>query len=119
MRLHDLADGLGLAIEAGVEAVDLDDQNGPGLDRKTEPERHLDGPDHQVVEHLEGSRHDPRGDDAAHGLGGLVDRVEDGQQGSARLGVAGQVDDRLGDDAERPLVVPRSALSSRSPGCLR
>ncbi len=88
----------------GVEPVDLDDQHGAGLDRKAEAERHLDRPDHQVVEHLERGRHDPRGDDPAHRLGGRVDRIEDGQQSPARLGVARQVHDRLGDDAKGPLV---------------
>ena len=36
-------------------------------------------------------------------------RVEDAQQGPARLGVAGQVDDDLGDDAEGPLVADDQA----------
>ena len=76
----------------------------PGLDGKAEAEGLLDRLDHQVVEHLERGRHDPGRDDAADGLGRRVDRVEDGQQGPARLGVARQVHDDLGDDAERPLV---------------
>ena len=33
-----------------------------------------------------------------------LDRVEDAEEGPARLRVAGQVDDHLGDDAEGPLV---------------
>ena len=43
-----------------------------------------------------------------------VDRVEDRQQRPARLGVARQVDDRLGDDAEGPLVAhdqPRQVVA--------
>ena len=40
----------------GVEAVDLDDQHGPGLGREAEAEGLLDGPDHQVVEHLQRGR---------------------------------------------------------------
>ena len=44
VRLHDLTDRPGLAIEAGVKPVDLDDQHGPRLDRKTEPEGHARPP---------------------------------------------------------------------------
>ena len=93
-------DGLGLAVEARVEPVDLDDQHGPGLDRETEAEGLLDGPDHQVVEHLERGRHDSRGDDPADGLGRLVDRVEHSQERAPGLGVARQVHHHLGDDPE-------------------
>ncbi len=107
--LDDLGDRLGLAVEAGVEPVDLDDQHGPGLGREAEAERLFDRPDHRVVEHLEGGRDDPRGDDPADGLRRRVDRVEDAQQGPAGLGVAGQVDDHLGDDPERPLVADDQA----------
>ena len=102
--VHDLRDRLRLAVEARVEPVDLDDQHGPGLDRKTKPERLLDGPDHQVVEHLQGRRHDSRGDDSADSLGRLVDGFKHGQKRSPGLGIARQVDDHLGDDAERALV---------------
>ena len=107
--LDDLGDRLGLAVEPGVEAVDLDDQHGAGLGGEAEAERLLDGPDHQVVEHLQRRRDDPGGDDPADGLGGRVDRVEDAQEGPAGLGVAGQVDDRPGDDAEGPLVADDQA----------
>ena len=81
----------------------------PGLGREAEAEGLLDGLDHQVVEHLERGRDDPRGDDPADGLGRRVDAVEDAEQGPARLGVAGQVDGDLGDDAERPLVADDQA----------
>ena len=98
--VHDLRDRLGLAVEARVEPVDLDDQHRPGLDGKTEAEGLLDGPDHQVVEHLERGRHDPGGDDSADGLGGLIDRLKNGQKRAPGLGVARQIHDHLGDDAE-------------------
>ena len=94
MRLDDLGDRLGLAVEPGVEAVDLDDQDGAGVGREAEVEGLLDRLDHQVVEHLERRGHDPGGDDAADGLGRLVDGVEDAEQRPARLGVAGQADGR-------------------------
>ena len=87
--LDDLGDRLGLAVQPGVEAVDLDDQDGAGLGREAEVERLLDGLDHQVVEHLQRRRDDPRGDDAADGLGRRVDAVEDAQQRPPRLRVAG------------------------------
>ena len=51
---------------------------------KAEAEGLLDGPDHQVVEHLERGRHDPGGDDPADGLRRRVDRVEDGQEACGR-----------------------------------
>ncbi len=94
MCLDDLGDRLRLAVEPGVEAVDLDDQDGAGLGREAEAERLLDGLDHQVVEHLQRGRDDPGGDDAADRLGRRVDAVEDAEQRPARLGVAGQADDR-------------------------
>ena len=54
--LDDLRDRLRLAVQAGFEAVDLDDQDGAGVGREAEAERLLDGPDHQVVEHLQRRR---------------------------------------------------------------
>ena len=73
VRLDDLGDRLGLAVQPGVEAVDLDDQDGPGVGREAEAEGLLDGLDHQVVEHLQRRRDDPGGDDPADGLGRRVD----------------------------------------------
>ena len=118
--LDDLGDRLGLAVEAGVEAVDLDDQHGAGLGREAEAERLLDGLDHQVVEHLERGRDDPRGDDPADGLGRRVDACRRRRAGSGPprgRGSGSTID--LGDDAEGPLVADDQARSGRSRGCPR
>ena len=96
-------------VEPGLEPVDLDDEHGPGVGREAEAERLLDGLDHQVVEHLQRGGDDPRGDDPADGLGRRVDRREDAEERPPRLGVAGEVDDDLADDAERPLVADDQA----------
>ena len=109
LRPDDRGDGLGLALQAGLQAVGLDDQDGAGLGRGSRSRRPLDGPDHRVVEHLQRGRDDPRGDDPADGLGRRLDGLEDAQEGPARLGVAGQADRDLGDDAEGPLVADDQA----------
>ena len=91
MVLDDLGDGLRLAVEAGVQAVDLDDQDGPGVEREAEVERLLDRLDHERVEHLERRGDDAGADDVADGLGRVVDGLEDAEQRAVRLRVAGQV----------------------------
>ena len=108
--LDDLGDRLRLAVEPGVEAVDLDDQDGAGVGREAEVERLLDGLDHQVVEHLERRRDDPGGDDPADGLGRGVDarrrrRARSGPASGSRVRFT--ID--LGHDAEGPLVADDQA----------
>ena len=105
VRLDDLGDRLRLAVQAGLQAVHLDDQHGAGLGRKAETERLLDGPDHQVVEHLQRRRDDAGGDDPADGLGRRVhaSRTRPATSGPPRGRGSGSPID-LRDDAEGPLV---------------
>ena len=81
----------------------------PASSGKPKLKRRLDGAEHQLVEHLQGGGNDARADDVADGVGGVVDRLEDAEQGAIRLGVAGDAHPRLGRDAEGPLAADDDA----------
>ena len=69
------------------------------------------------VHHLEGGGHQPAGDDAAHRLGGVVDRVEVEQQGGHRRRVGREPDGDARRDAERALA-PHEHAPEVEPGGL-
>ena len=75
--------------DAGVEAVDLDEQHGLRVARVSGADEVLDRGRDARVHHLERGRQHTGGDDAAHGRGRVVDRVERAQhRGDAWAGRA-------------------------------
>ena len=103
MVAADLLDADRLGLDLGAGPVQLDQEHGAGPLRIPGVDALLDGADHHLVQHLEGGRDDPVGDDGRHGLGGVLDRGERGEQ---RLDVLRQVQEAHQDrrhETEGPL----------------
>ena len=78
----------------------------------------LDG---QRVHHLDRGGHDARGDDLADRPPARLERVVGGEHQVHRLGGRGQLDDDLGDDAERALGPgkrPEQVIAGRHAGAV-
>ena len=91
---------LGVLGQARFQPVHLHDQHGPGVEREAEMKSRLHRLEDGRIEHLQGCRDDPRADEVADGVGGIVHVLEDAQQGSIRFGVAGQPHPILGNHAK-------------------
>ena len=89
-----------LGIEADFETIDFDEEDCFRIERKAEVERFFDGDKDALIHHFERGGNDARADDAADGLSGVVNRIEDAEHRSAALRVAGEADPDFGDDAE-------------------
>ena len=99
----DLQNGLGLRVEAGPEAVHVDQQDRLLSLGKAHAERTaLDGDNGAAVHDLQGAGQNARGDDAGNGVGGLADRVEQRHHGLEGLGLALQADRHLGNNPHGP-----------------
>ena len=72
-------------VEARFQAVDFDQQDRLGVERKAEVKRRLDGDQDALVHHLQRRRDDARADDLADRVRRVVDRLEDAEQRAARL----------------------------------
>ena len=98
----DLDDAVALRVEARFQAVDFDQQDRLGIERKAEVKRRFDGDQNALVHHLQRGRDDARADDLADRLRRVVDRFEHAEHRAAALRIARQPHPDLGDDAERP-----------------
>ena len=75
-RLHCLQSAMirsRCCIEPGFQAVDFDQQDRLGIERKAEVKRRFDGDENALIHHLERRRNDARADDLADRVRGVVD----------------------------------------------
>ena len=90
-------------VDLRGDAVELDDQDRPGVLRVAGVDRGLGGLDRQPVHDLHRGGQDPRGDDGGHGRAGMVGRVEGRELRDDRLRPPQEPERDLGRDPERPL----------------
>ena len=69
-----LDDPVALAVEPGFQAVDFDQQDRLGVERKAEVKRRFDGDQNALIHHLQRRGDDAGADDLADRVGGVVDR---------------------------------------------
>ena len=89
-----------LLVQPGRRSVQLDHHDRLGVEREPEMERFFHRTDDPLIHQFHGRGNHPGGDDAADGVGGIVDRVEDGPHRAVVLRVGCQADPDLGDDAQ-------------------
>ena len=77
--LAQLDDLIALLIEPRFEAIDFDQQNRLGVERKAELKRRLDRDQNSLIHHFQRRRHDSRADDLADRGRGVIDRLEDAE----------------------------------------
>ena len=65
-----------LRIEPSFQAIDFDQQNRLGIERKAKVKRLFDRDQDALVHHLQRRRNDARADDLADRLRGIIDRIE-------------------------------------------
>ncbi len=95
------ADGRELRLDLGGGPVQLHEQHRRRALRVAAVHRGLGRLDGQRVHHLDRGGHDPGGDDVGDRAPARLERVVGGEHQVHRLGRGGQLDDDLGDDAER------------------
>jgi hypothetical protein len=90
-------------LELGLRPVELDEQRRAGVERPPGVGHGLRGADREVVHHLDGARHDPRGDDVRDRVPGVAGGLEEGHERAHRLGRGHDADGDLRRHAQRPL----------------
>ena len=101
--LADVGNALRVGFHAVLDAVELDEQEGAGVQRQTGLDGRLHRLDGQVVHHFQGRRDNAGADDATYRVAGCFNRVEEGQQRLDRLRLAHDPHGDAGDDAEGAL----------------
>src|ERR687897_94595 len=91
------------------QPVELDQEDGGGVGRVAGVDERLRGLRDALVHHLERRRQQPAGDDAAHGLGGGVDRGEVEQQRGHGRWVGREPHGDAGGDAQGSLAAHERA----------
>ena len=107
--LAELDDLFHFLIEPNRQAIDFNDEHGPGVGRKTEVVRLFDGRQNALVHQFQGCRNNAGRDDLAHGIAGVVQRVERRPHGTRVLRIGRQADPDLGHDAERAFAADQHA----------
>ena len=97
------------AIQAGGGPIDLDHQHRAGVGREAELEGLFHGRQNALVHQFHGRGNDAGRDDLAHGVAGVVDRVEDGPHRPMVLRIGRQPDPDLGDDGQRAFAAHQHA----------
>ena len=90
-------------IEAGLGPVEFDHQHRGRFRRHAQGKGRLDGVEDPAVHEFQRGRNDPRGDDLADGLRGVVDRSKRGADRAAGLRIPRQPGPNLGHDRQRAL----------------
>ena len=93
-------DALGLGVQTGSDAVDLDQQGRRRIAWIAAAERVLHRLDGELVDHFHGRRHQAARNDRRHRRGGLIDLVEHREHGLDGSRLAEVPHDDLGCDAE-------------------
>jgi len=93
----------GLLGQPGFQAIDLDQQDGLGIAGKACVDGVFHRLDGEMIHHFQRRRDDALGNDVRYRLAGIVQGIEDSQQGLISLGLADQAQDGLGDNAQHPL----------------
>ncbi len=104
-----LLDPLGLLLHALGQAVQLDDQHRAGIEREAEVIRLLKRLRDKLIHHLQCSWHNPRGNNAAHRLAGLVHTFENTEEGLERRRRFHEANQHPRHDTEHPLRADRRA----------
>ena len=98
-----------LPIQSGVGPVHLDHQHGAGIGWEAELECLFHRRQNALVHQFHGGGDDAGRDDLAHGVAGVVDRVENGPHRPVVLRIGRQPDPDLGDDRQRALAAHQHA----------
>src|ERR1043166_5693047 len=96
-------DAIDLPVEPRFEAIEFDDQNGPGIERKTKMVGGLDSLGDELVHHFQRRRHDARRDDVTDRLARILDTLEDTEHSFESARRANQAQKDAGDDSEHAL----------------
>ena len=102
-------DSLGLFLQASSQAIEFNDQNSPGVERKTKMISGLDGLRDELIHHLHRAGNDARSDDIADGLAGVLDVFENTEHGLVSLRGFDELNQHAGDDAEHSLTTNHPA----------
>lgn len=98
-----LFNGLGVVRHLGGVAVNLDEQDGRGLARQTRLGEVVHAHDGVVVQKFQGTGQHVSRNDPGHGFGGFLHVVEDSHQRLGGPGRGHQLQDGLGNNAQRAL----------------
>ena len=101
MRVADFGDRGGLSSDGFSEAFDFDEENSRAVHGETRVDIVFDGAQRPAVEHFTRGGSDGAGGDVDDGVGGIIDRIEDGEKRFHGFGLARKLYRDFSDQGER------------------